>query len=101
MGKIYTWMKQNGATEIPYERYFEISDGFTIRELDDYKLTAREALEAYRISGEPRSWWYGFSQSLAAAFVYSLLLVAAALIVRFFGSDLATVVRFIFFAQDG
>lgn len=96
--KAYHWMQQNNAAEIAPNAYFDIANNFTHRELDDYRRTARDALEDYRNAG--RGWWYGFSQSLAAAFAYSVLLVLAALIIKVLGSDLATVVNFIFAGSD-
>ncbi len=50
-------------------------------------------LLTYAVTLPRASWWYGVSQSLAAAFIYSIVLVVVGLTVKLFGSDLITVLR--------
>lgn len=68
-------------------------DNFTQNELDEFRASASRMLLTYAVTLPRASWWYGVSQSLAAAFIYSIVLVVVGLTVKLFGSDLITVLR--------
>ncbi len=71
-------------------------DNFTQNELDEFRASATRMLTAHAAISARPSWWYGVSQSLAAAFLYSLFLALVIFIVKLSGSDVITVFRTIF-----
>lgn len=89
--------EKNGGVVDP-AHHVNLTDGFTARELVDYRQQASRALDEYIRDLQPKSWWYGLSQSVVGAFIYSIILVSFALIFKLMGSDLGTVFRLIFSA---
>ena len=71
-------------------------DNFTQNELDEFRASATRMLAAHATLSARPSWWYGVSQGLAAAFLYSLFLAVAIFIVKLSGSDVITLFRTIF-----
>lgn len=97
--RIFHDEERNGGP-VDQMQHLRYAEGFTNRELDDYRRQASRAIDDY-VRDQlrdlyPNSWWYGFFQGIASAFAYSLILVLIALIVKLIGSDLLTVARFIF-----
>ena len=99
--KIYSWQKSNNTNTVPTSVHEQIGDSFTDSEIADFRETARRMLREYvavyidiKLDRSER-WWRGFGQGVAAAFAYSLAIVAIALIIKVLGSDVATVFKFL------
>jgi hypothetical protein len=98
----YKWDKISYKRQLEPHRPItpkEINDiviGFTQREISEIEKVSRLALEEYKKSHNARSWWSGVFQSVVGAFIYSLFILLAALIVKFIGSDIVTVLKPLF-----
>ena len=101
--RIKQWEDEHPGQQADAATHWQIGNSFTALDVDRYRRVARQSLQAevahvttlalaadLRASVQ-RSWWYGFGQSLAAAVIYSLLLLALLLIVTHLGSDVAGV----------
>ncbi len=101
--RIKQWEDEHPGREMDAATHLQIANSFTGLDIERYRQVARQSLQAevahvaartlaadLRASVQ-RSWWDGFGQSLAAAIVYSLLLLALFLVVTHLGSDVAAV----------
>ena len=65
-----------------------IADEFTERQIEDFRKNAQSSLSEYRARNRSTAFWYGVWQNLTATFLYSLLIVVFALILKYSGKDL-------------
>ena len=89
------WDRAGNSVPEPTAQDAIKQDSFTSDELDDFRSNASRTLTEYVASLPRPSWWYGVLQSLAAALLYSVVLVVIGFSVKLFGSDLMTILRFL------
>ena len=86
--RIFLWEQQNPGKNIDAQTYWGISNGFSDREIDEYRRRASVALSE-KINSNSNRWSRGFWQSFWATAAYSLVLFAVFLVAKYLGSDIA------------
>ena len=96
------WNRAGNKIENPTAQDAVTYGSFTDDEIEEFRSNAGRMVSEYaRLLPSPgcsvsrSSWWLGVGQSLAAAFIYSFILVVISLFVKLFGSDLITILRFL------
>lgn len=91
---ILAWEERNPNKNLPLDDVQRIADSFTDRQLADYHKFAENTLREYtQRHHNDGSFWRGVWQSVAGAFVYSLLLLIAFIAAKASGADLISVLR--------
>ena len=94
--------RENNGRHLPVEQQHRIGDEFSPEDVRRYNQIAGRTIRELQkqallddldstLAKRRENWWRGFGQSLAAALAYSVLLLILYFVVRWLGSDLATV----------
>ncbi len=95
--------RQNDGRPLTVEQQYKTGDEFSPEDVRRYRQISNRTIKDLQqqallddldstFEQHRESWWRGFSQSLAAALAYSILLLILYFVVRWLGSDLAMIV---------